>query len=409
MSNENNEALKNLLSKVNEVYNQEKALKDDRRRRGELFNTFTVLGLWSEEVRLHSSFIAALLDPKADHGCGSDFLKAFCTECDVSFSDVGFICEHAIISVEFNAGRIDNDYTEGGRIDILIEQFDKQKAIVIENKVYAGDQQNQLSRYKNYCEKSANYPDWKILYLTPDGHEPSEFSSGSKEIKEAYWSCISYGVHIIAWLSECVKIAAQKPIVRESIVQYLSLIKMIMGQDMETETKDKVVNILAETDMNIIKSIEDNLNEAKIKIFNTKLTPLLLEFAKMNGYDLLIENENLSNQWPSFTFEKKSWKKFNFLCECEVSRSHVYPYLSIRKLISHELSHEEENFFIGKNKYNAKINDNIIWKYFDSPYYELNTDAFIRIQEKPVEFANIIIEKLVELTPIIDEAEELFK
>ena len=63
---------------------------------------------------------------------------------------------------------ISEDKTKGGRIDIVIKL--KETVIVIENKIYAPDQDNQLIRYKN------EYPFSKLYYLTLDGHFPHDKS-----------------------------------------------------------------------------------------------------------------------------------------------------------------------------------------------------------------------------------------
>lgn len=44
---------------------------------GERFNIFQILGLSTSEVRLHSAFIAELLNPKGTHGLGDVFLRLF--------------------------------------------------------------------------------------------------------------------------------------------------------------------------------------------------------------------------------------------------------------------------------------------------------------------------------------------
>ena len=57
----NIENIKTLLSKINSIYAKVKQVDEEKRKRGEYFNVFNILGLWSEEVRLHSSFLAELL------------------------------------------------------------------------------------------------------------------------------------------------------------------------------------------------------------------------------------------------------------------------------------------------------------------------------------------------------------
>ena len=53
----NIENIKTLLSKINSIYAKVKQVDEEKRKRGEYFNVFNILGLWSEEERLHSSFL----------------------------------------------------------------------------------------------------------------------------------------------------------------------------------------------------------------------------------------------------------------------------------------------------------------------------------------------------------------
>jgi cell division protein FtsA len=64
-------------------------------------------------------------------------------------------------SVEKYTGIINEDYTSGGRLDIVITDNSNNR-VIIENKIFAGDQKNQLLRYYNFDKRSI------ILYLTLD-------------------------------------------------------------------------------------------------------------------------------------------------------------------------------------------------------------------------------------------------
>ncbi len=141
-----NKKIDGLLKEMRPMYFISEQRKEERRSRGEAFNVFNVIGLWSEEVRLHSAFIAELLNPKGSHGMGDKFLKAFLELID---KDEEFIDSSKVSKdmVERYVGR--KTETEGGRIDIIVE--DGTNALIIENKIYARDQENQLLRYHNYA------------------------------------------------------------------------------------------------------------------------------------------------------------------------------------------------------------------------------------------------------------------
>ena len=72
---ENN--MQTLLRRIGEIQKKQIVKQTEVKRRGENFNVFNVLGLWSEEVRLHSSMLAELLNPEGSHGCCEAFLKKF--------------------------------------------------------------------------------------------------------------------------------------------------------------------------------------------------------------------------------------------------------------------------------------------------------------------------------------------
>ena len=62
--------LNKLLRQISEIVLREKTQQEEKRKRGENFNIFRVLGLSTSEVRLHSAFLAELLNPNGDHGLG---------------------------------------------------------------------------------------------------------------------------------------------------------------------------------------------------------------------------------------------------------------------------------------------------------------------------------------------------
>src|SRR5206468_335947 len=126
------------------------------------FNMLRVLRGDSDEVRLHSRFIAALVDP-ALHVLGHALLLEFLNALEVPTGGYGaFSLSGLAVHVE-HAG-----------IDILITN-DQRQAVLIENKVYAGDQDRQLRRYHDYL-RDQGYGAVFVRYLSIDGHSPSQQS-----------------------------------------------------------------------------------------------------------------------------------------------------------------------------------------------------------------------------------------
>ena len=116
---------RNLLKEAARLYEKHEA------GRPEPFNVFSVLHSESDEVNLHSRFLHALLDYQKPEQEIRENLADFLQH--VGIKDF----EQSNVKVE----------RERYNIDILITNDDKKEAVVIENKIWAGDQPEQLQRY----------------------------------------------------------------------------------------------------------------------------------------------------------------------------------------------------------------------------------------------------------------------
>ncbi|QJI19792.1 MULTISPECIES: PDDEXK-like family protein [unclassified Pseudomonas] len=184
------------------------ALLRARHQRPPGFNLFSVLRSSSDEVRLHSRFLAFLLDPKASHNQGTALLNLLLKRVGVQ----NFDSTSANVEVEYK------------NIDILVRNQSNQ-AVIIENKVYARDRDEQLWDYHQQM-LGEGYRDIWTTYLTLDGTEPSEQSKKSLPV-----ILISYEAEIISWLKDCIPLVAREPGVRESIFQYIELLQKLTSSD----------------------------------------------------------------------------------------------------------------------------------------------------------------------------------
>lgn len=223
-----------ILKEISAIHGKAEKDRTDREKQGDFFNVFNTLEICTEEVRLHSAFIAELLNPQGSHGLSHLLLEAFLRKMEIPFDylDYSKISQN---NRERYIGR--KTEKEGGRVDIIIE--DGKHAVIIENKIYAGDQENQMFRYYNYGK--ANYKDFRLIYLTLDGHEPDENSLGGYDFS---YDCRSYENDILEWLEECVLIAEQKPLVKAVIIQYKELVKQITNKDMDTEYSEQMLDTM---------------------------------------------------------------------------------------------------------------------------------------------------------------------
>ena len=60
--------LKSLLNQINLILAKERAIRQEKQKRGENFNIFSILNLSKDVTRLHSAFIAELFNPIWAHG-----------------------------------------------------------------------------------------------------------------------------------------------------------------------------------------------------------------------------------------------------------------------------------------------------------------------------------------------------
>lgn len=209
-------------------------------REREKFNIFTIIRNGHEEVGLHSKFLFELLSPEGSHKKKALFLKLFIKQLGVDFR---------LENVEV--------FCEKNNIDLLIQN--NSQAIIIENKINAGDQPEQLSRYYNIVY-SSKIKDIHIVYLSLDGKEPSQQSIENlpDDIKDNRLYNKSYKKFINPWLSLCVKECATQPEIRETIVQYKQLLNhLTMSNDIKE--REALLNFLGKGDnMKQAQYIADN-------------------------------------------------------------------------------------------------------------------------------------------------------
>lgn len=212
---------------------------------GEYYNIFQVIDMTSNETSVHSAFIADLLNPKGRHRMGDAFLKLF-LEMDV-FKDFKFESVNATVEREKYIGEVTEG--TGGRIDIHIMD-PAGKCIIIENKIYASDQDNQIRRYYNYAESLKTK--YRLIYLSlfGDVHDEDKTTANDKNIKQLVqgenYHTLSYEKDILEWLDKCRNKdeVSSKPMIREAINHYINLIKYLTNQTMNNEMKKELEQLI---------------------------------------------------------------------------------------------------------------------------------------------------------------------
>ena len=298
--------LEQLLSQIAIWSNREQTIRQEKYKRGESFNIFKVCGVDYYEVT-HSSIIAEFLNPLGSHGQGTLFLEAFIEK--LKLQDFEFSMNEVAVTTEY--------VIPNGRFDIIIYNGDKQ-AIIIENKIYAQDQWMQLKKYDNYakCKYTNGY---KILYLTLDEHLPTDEASKSVDFVS-----LSYNPNIIDWLIQCKHLAIDKPLIRETINQYILHVKALTETtDMDSMNKKEILELLVKNHT-ATAQILNVQNDLERFIIETKVVPILKGIA--DKYNLRFEMDvnafmaKRANQgfqmypitptdWHiQFAFDKNGWK-----------------------------------------------------------------------------------------------------
>ena len=259
-------SMKGNKNKISNILQQVRLLKNKYDKlaaaTGEDFNIFSILRIKRREVITHTPMLAELLDPHGSHRQGAAFLKRFLEICikDQEYTDL----ETFRVRSE--------ERTDRGQFDILIEK-EKETCIVIENKIYAGDQPHQLNNY--YQDAKGNeFNQIKLIYLTLDGSEPDEKSlkavnGQGNDLSIDDVILISYGEHIIKWLEVCMKLKGIQRIapIREILSQYRDLLKQLTGQSTNTRYSMDLTDILVrDENYELIPDLENMLLEYKVHL-----------------------------------------------------------------------------------------------------------------------------------------------
>jgi len=378
--------MNNLLEKVKVLIKYNSKLLDYENTQ---FNIFKICGVNHKE-NSHSSILAEFLRTDGTHGFKEKFLEAFL---DVLKSE-------KIINDQFNFHSTNASvYTEfvinNGRIDILITNKAKQ-AIIIENKIYASDQYQQLKRYNTYGENEFN-SNFILLYLTLYGNEASEESS-----KDVDYVQISYSDIIIKWLDKCIEISARNAIVRETLIQYINHIKELTDQSMTTQNNDELIELLSKKEnIQAALLIGDNINAIKNHLVNKIFLPQLEIICKDLDLDLINQSKELdwfNESWAGFKMKKQDWNYFKIatefglkgLKECIIGVNHIGD------------NRNEKTFNELKTKFRSN-NSGWVWKQFPKYSNWNKYDALIAILNG--EMADIFKYELKQILEITKDLE----
>lgn len=244
------------------------------------FNLFDVLKITNSEIR-HSNILAWLFDPNENHGLGDNFIKSFINKV-VSRCDQYKYNAFELLLQDFHSYQV---YRESKHMDIVLVSKEEKTAVIIENKIWAGESTHQLN---NYLEKSkTEYKDCKqILYvfLTPYGREASDIEN---------WISFSYE-EIIDSLENAMKALSLREEVSIIIRNYIDIVR----RKIMKEKDEKLVNICNEIynkHRTALRLIYENVN-----VDNSLEHEIICETLRELNNDghIIYKNEN---RWIFFT------------------------------------------------------------------------------------------------------------
>ena len=397
------EDFEKLFVDMSKGYMAAKAEADRQRAMGKHdYNIFTLFHGFSDEVNLHSNFIASLLDPNGDHYKGDLFLKLFLEMCGID--DFSIDTSRATVFKEFK------------HIDIYIS--DGKKHIILENKVYAKDQPTQIARYietiKGEGAKESDRvkdEDICVLYLHPDGKLPDNQSFGDYHTRllgenpSIKFKVINYDKEILEWIDKCKNEVSNLTDLNVFLSQYKDVIEMIYDRYKRIDKMEtaNLVEIFKEN-YTAVSEIANNYQEMRKKIiygFFSNVAKILRGDSEIKSvYD--IKTEENQDYRPIIITKKNPkdgeiWEKFYFTVEFQKS-PYSMPYVGFRR--------KEDKNTNAKN-YKKPCEDQLKkqTEYFlavDELYKDVNIDICKKIIEeefKPetfTEMTKVILMKLKE-------------
>lgn len=285
-----------MVQQMNEIQKfrdllHEAARLDERWRtnRPEPFNVFTALRSASDEVNLHSRFLHALLNYVDPASGDRENLIAFLRE-------VAVANDFSLKQLRVNR--------EWSRIDLLISNQFKQ-AVIIENKIWHKDTKLQLQGYHDgLIGRGYVDADIRIVYLTLDGRNPDPESQG--EIPDDKIEPVSYGGEKFqSWLHDCQRRAFNEPGLRETIAQYLHLVRRMTNTDYKAEHMNELKELLMRDDnLMLARDVSRAMVPAKTALF-----------AKF--YEKIdVELRNRIKDLPEFDHDRANLMKEKAIKEC---------------------------------------------------------------------------------------------
>ena len=261
--------MKNMIVDASRIVSEDMKIKN---KKGYDYNIFTLLDLERQEYGIHEKMIYNILNFPYNKRLSTIFIKKFMEvmQMPASYIESEWYVEKEYATIDY--GRMDLFFQSKG------DRKENRKCVVIELKIDAQDQEEQLSRYDEFVNRKLGIQDYQIIYITLDGHEASEQSIGAADISKIK-DRISYYEYIKKWLDACIEICKEESIDDSFIKQYSQLIEKLHGDDEMEKKIDKLM--LDKEELLAAMEIANALPRVKTKVLKTFMNRLKSEFSSL--------------------------------------------------------------------------------------------------------------------------------
>lgn len=269
-----------------------------------------------------SRLIAFLLDPSQTHGQGATFLKLFLRE--AGLPDASGDRGSTQIWTE------DTLNTGNGRVDIRVHYAIEGTSVmhlVIENKPWAGDGEDQIARYVEHLEIECNNQDnWHIIYIPPTAREPTERAINQNQLRTLTSlekiTILPYVAEegsrsIVHWLKSCAgqcEAAGPRGFIRD-FISYIE--ENLSGEgrqhmgDTEQEISRMVLGFLqnSEEDLEVAIEVEKALRSLREQLAMGVGESILQQLKQALGSDWEVSSDFGRGRYSGLKIRRNNWQQ----------------------------------------------------------------------------------------------------
>ena len=318
------------------------------------YNLLSIIEKDRDEAHVHSKVIYNLLSQNWGKKDKETFLTLFLKEIGIE--------DEIIYNEKWEVSR-EKEYQldeKKARPDFVIES--QHYIYIIEMKIDADDQPEQLKNYNKIAEgekKRKNKKEYKLFYLTLDGHNASKKSTGEEENLEenqkVEYINISFTEEILNWLGKCLDLVKGKENKSACINQYIATVNEILGKE-KVKIKDNILKSSEDikTAITIYKKLNENLQKVLESFFeelNKKLedigSKVIYNKNYINNYYCAYRLDTDVEDWPGIfiVLDEVKSKSLYFVIKIEIASKLFGSFGFIEKKDNYEEKMPEFKYF----------------------------------------------------------------